>query len=96
MNITIGKDLILTAKDKIEYLEENYPDALLADGFDDAIIGIAEKCGSSDVILYDKGQCIKIMESRDGMTEEEAIDFYYYNVVGAYMGEYTPCFVEVL
>ena len=31
-----------------------------------------------------------------GMTEEEAIDFYYYNVVGAYMGEYTPCFVEVL
>ena len=30
------------------------------------------------------------------MTEEEAIEFFYYNIVGAYMGEHTPCFAEVL
>jgi hypothetical protein len=30
------------------------------------------------------------------MTEEEAIEFYYYNIVGAHMGDYTPCFAEIL
>jgi hypothetical protein len=32
----------------------------------------------------------------DGMTESEAIDFYYYNIVGAYVGEHTPCYAEIL
>ena len=33
--------------------------------------------------------------SVEGMTEEEAIEFFYYNVVGSWMGEYTPCFSEI-
>ena len=60
-------------------------DVLIADGFDDAIIGIAERYGMNPVVLYDKHKCIKIMQDRDGMTEEEAIEFFYYNIVGAYM-----------
>ena len=35
------------------------------------------------------------MQTRDGMSEEDAIDFFYYNIVGAYMGEHTPCFAEI-
>ena len=48
------------------------------------------------VVLYNKNKCIDIMIKRDGMTEEEAIEFYYYNIVGAHMGDYTPCFAEIL
>jgi hypothetical protein len=32
---------------------------------------------------------------RDGMTEEEAIEFFEFNVVGAYVGGGTPVYVRV-
>ena len=86
----------MDVKNNLQFVKDNYPDVLIADGFDDAIIGIAERYGMNPVALYDKRKCIKIMQDRDNMTEEEAIEFFYYNIVGAYMGEHTPCFAEVL
>jgi hypothetical protein len=47
------------------------------------------------VVLYDTSKCIDILMKRDKMTEEEAIEFFYYNVIGSWMGEYTPCFAEI-
>jgi len=86
----------MNAKDRLEFIQDNYPDVLIADGFDKAIMGIVERFGMNPVVLYNKNKCINIMIKRDGMTEEEAIEFYYYNIVGAHMGDYTPCFAEIL
>ena len=86
----------MDAKDRLEFIEDNYPDVLIADGFDDAIMGIVERYGMNPVVLYNKDKCLKTLQKRDGMSESEAIDFYYYNIVGAYMGEHTPCFAEIL
>ena len=85
----------MDAKSRLEFIQDNYPDVLIADGFDKAIMGIVERFGMNPVVLYNKNKCINIMIKRDGMTEEEAIEFYYYNIVGAHMGDYTPCFAEV-
>ena len=38
--------------------------------------------------------CIDVLMKRDGMNEEDAIDYFYFNVVGAYVGEYTPVFIN--
>ena len=86
----------MNVKSRLEFIQDNYPDVLIADGFDKAIMGIVERFGMNPVVLYNKNKCINIMIKRDGMTESEAIDFYYYNIVGAHMGDYTPCFAEVL
>jgi len=86
----------MKTKNKIELLKEENPDYLMADGFDDAIVGTAERLGMHRVVLYDTTKCIDILMKRDKMTEEEAIDFFYYNVLGSWMGEYTPCFSEIL
>tara|TARA_R100000742_G_C4266208_1_gene84303 strand:- start:38 stop:298 length:261 start_codon:yes stop_codon:yes gene_type:complete len=86
----------MDVKDKLQFVKDNYPDVLIADGFDDAIIGIAERYGMNPVVLYNKNKCLNIMQTRDGMSEEEATEFFYYNIVGAYMGEHTPCFAEIL
>jgi len=86
----------MKTKNKIELLKEENPDYLMADGFDDAIVGTAERFGMHRVVLYDTIKCIDILMKRDKMTEEEAIDFFYYNVLGSWMGEYTPCFSEIL
>ena len=87
---------IMNVKDKLQFINEGYPDVLIADGFDKAIMGIVERSGMNPVVLYNKNKCIDIMIKRDKMTEEEAIEFYYYNIVGSHMGDYTPCFAEIL
>ena len=66
---------------------------LKADGFDDAIFGIGSRCGKPDIIVYDVNKCIKILINQN-MTEEEARDYFDFNVVGAWVGEETPIFVR--
>ena len=68
--------------------------ALKADGFDDAIMGYAGRCGMNDVLLYSTNKIIQILMERDGMTDEEAIEFFEFNIKGAYMGEGTPLYYD--
>ena len=75
-----------------EYIDE---ETLRVDGFDDAIVGIVSKCGSPSVLCYSPDKIIKIMMDRDGMDEEDAYDFFNFNIAGAYMGEGTPVFMDV-
>lgn len=60
---------------------------LIADGFDDAIIGIDEH---SMRVIYSISKCLEILE--EDMSEEDAVEFFEYNVLGAYVGENTPIF----
>ena len=79
--------------EKKELLAELNPEALLADGFEDALVGIVQQFTRSRA-LYNRAKCIEILMERDAMTNEDAEDFFEYNVVGAWVGEYTPCFVD--
>jgi len=67
---------------------------LYADGFDDAIIGIGRQFNKT-IVVYDESKCLDILIKRDGMTEKEAIEFFEFNVVGAYVGEHTPIYVRL-
>lgn len=79
---------------KIDLIKELYPDDefLIADGFDDAIIGVDEQNGK---IIYDIDEVINIL-IRDGMDVNEAIEFYEYNIAGSYVGENTPSFIRII
>ena len=77
----------------LDLIEEHNPEALKADGFDDAIIGIASRCGQPDVIAYDVNKILEVLQERDGMSYEEAQEFFDFNIIGAYMGEHTPIFI---
>jgi hypothetical protein len=70
---------------------EEYPDLLKLDGFDEAILGVVERIGLQ-AICYDTNKVISIL-MRD-MSEEEAWEYYSYNMLGAYVGESTPVFLE--
>ena len=54
----------------------------------DAIIGTVEIFAGSEGyvtrILMDRERCLKIMCERDGMTLEEAIEHFDFNVIGSY------------
>jgi hypothetical protein len=58
---------------------------LIADGFDEAIIGLDE---NSMRLIYSVSKCLNILE-RD-MSEDDAIEFFNFNVSGSYVGEKTP------
>ncbi len=62
---------------------------VFAYGFDKAIIGLDT---SSMRIIYSVKKCVKILMK--DMPEEEAQEYFYYNVAGAYMGEKTPIWCE--
>jgi len=71
-------------------LENNPADTFLkADGFDEAVIGIDEMSGR---LIYSTTKCLEILVKDSEMTMEEAIEYFDYNVLGAYMGEQTPIF----
>ncbi len=68
-------------------------EALLADGFDNALIGHTQ--GMNVVAVYDYDLCIDILVKNDEMSIEDAVEYMSFNVVGAYMGEKTPLFVSL-
>ena len=60
-------------------------DFLIADGFDDAIIGFDEQNWK---IVYSVRKCIDIL--MNDMSEIDAMEYFAYNVSGGYVGENTP------
>ena len=89
-----GKTMSKRPKTLREIFEKKFPEiekCLTADGFDDAFIGIGEQANKK-LAVYDKEKCLKILHDRDGMTWEEALEFFDFNVTGAYMGALTPVF----
>lgn len=79
-----------------DLLKEIDPEILIADGFDNAIVGIASRCGSPDVLAYDVDKCIAALVLEQGMDEEEAMEHFSFNVEGAYLGKRTPIFIRPL
>jgi hypothetical protein len=68
---------------------------LLADGFEEAFIGEALRSGFDErVAAYDYGKCLEILKKEDGMSDEEAEEYFHYNTLGAWVGEQTPVFID--
>ena len=66
---------------------------LFADGYDDAILGIAERDGIP-LVIYDVRKILQVLRSRDHMAREEAEEFFEFNIAGAWMGDQTPIFLR--
>lgn len=82
-------------KKLLEYIKNYNPEisVILADGFDDAFLGIGQQFNNF-IAVYDRFKCIQILS--EDMSLEEAEEYFDFNVVGAYVGENTPVFVDTL
>jgi len=75
----------------IEAIEDLNEDAIVILGdFDDCIVGIAKKIDGC-VIVYSEKLIIEKL-SKD-MSEEDALEYYNYNILGGYFGENNPVFM---
>jgi hypothetical protein len=79
---------------KLDAILEAHPDDsfLKADGFDEAVLGFDENSGR---LVYSTSKIIECLV-RDGMEHEDAVEYYYFNIAGAYVGDLTPIFVNDL
>lgn len=85
---------IETLAEKLEdYKSESGP--IIADGFDDAFIGMGWQCGNEPCVVYDRNKCIEILVEQ-GMEYDDAVEHFEFNVAGAYVGKQTPIFLERL
>lgn len=68
---------------------------LIMDGYDDCILGICYRIGQENIVAYDYDSVIAKLMS-EGMDELEAIEYFEYNQLGAWVGDTTPCFIKQL
>lgn len=76
-----------------DWLEAIESGAMFADGFDLAIMGITEVPDGYRV-CYDIGRILELLVLEHDMDEEGAIEYFDFNIAGAYVGPLTPIFVQ--
>ena len=72
-----------------ETIAQHNPEAMLADGHDHAIMGYS----TDGRVIYSVDMIVEALVERDGMTPDEAIEFFNFNIECAYVGEYTPIYM---
>ena len=90
------------AMTKIGFTQVNFFDVmdtlLLADGLDDALVGLAPRGGttSQPVAVYDLRRVLVVLVEQHDMSYEQALEYAEFNILGAWGGEETPIFMTTL
>ena len=82
----------MTEQNKMDALTDIRDDMVIFPDIADALIGYAEQYGQDTQAVYDKEKVIEIFKSQ-GMTREDALDYFYFNTLGLGLSEGTPMFV---
>lgn len=62
---------------------------------DDCVAGVVSQCGRRDVLCYDVQKILNVLMERDGMTLDDAREYFDFNIIGSYLGEFSPCFINL-
>ena len=74
-------------------LDIGVEDALVMDGYNDCVIGILERYGMENIILYDKEKVIQKLIDDGCDSYEGAVEYYEFNQLGGWHGDKTPGFL---
>lgn len=79
------RDEIAEFNEELMLLEPEY--------FDEAILGVVSRI-NTQAVCYDKNKIIELLMREDKMTYEEAYEHFDFNILGNWVGYYTPVYLE--
>jgi len=89
-----------TRLNKREEIAECYDEGMLflsEPEYDEAILGVARRFGQEEAVAYDADKVYGIIGKLLDTDDITVIyDYFQYNIIGAYVGERTPVFVDVV
>ena len=86
----------MTLEGILEHLEEYGEEALLMEPrseYDECIIGIGARFHDGPLAIYSWERILAVL-MKDGMDEEEAQEWFNFNVIGGWNGPGTPIYVN--
>jgi len=76
-----------------QLLDLGVESALIMDNYDDCVIGILERYGMENIVIYDKEKVIQQLMDEGCDSYEGALEYYEYNQLGGWHGDKTPGFL---
>jgi hypothetical protein len=73
-------------------LVEREESCLFADGLERAFVGLGYQF-TKPLAVYSRRRVLRVFQ-RQGMSYEEAVEYFDFNVAGAWVGEQTPVFLD--
>ena len=86
----------------LEVLTNENPDAIIYDDMEEALVGVYRNSTNGQagnyteeaIAVYSYVKYIDILIDRDGMSEEEAIEYFDFNVYGLRLGKNQPIIID--
>ena len=92
----------MTRDEIVDWMSVYNEEALLADGLEDAFIGMCEVAGRPPIALYDEEKCIEILAKQMVPFDDDeddpytmAVEYFEFNTKGAWVGENSPRYVTL-
>lgn len=79
-------DVYCDAADELLFLDPEY--------YDDAIIGVVSRADGMVAVCYSEPKVIKLIIQHNRMEPDVAMEYYQFNILGAYVGDSTPVFID--
>lgn len=76
------------------FLAEVNPDAVIFDGLEDALIGVACQFTHEPLAVYNRAAIVALLVGQ-GMTEDDAEEYLQFNIEGLWAGVGTPLILRL-
>jgi hypothetical protein len=77
-----------------EYIGGNELLFLDPEYYDEAIIGVAQSANGLFTVAYSEPKIIALLIKNEQMEPDDALEWYQFNILGSYLGEQTPIFID--
>ena len=75
--------------------DERFEGMLFVDGYDEAFVGFGWRFHDGPVAVYDREKITEMLMA-GGLSFEEATEHFEFNIIGGWVGPFTPMFVVMV
>jgi hypothetical protein len=80
---------------QIEFIKDSLEEGtVVLSGLDNCIIGTTTNHLNLEVLVYSVSSILEVLRDRDNMEPEDALEFFFYNISGAYLGDTNPIYLH--